>query len=137
MTERTVTLHIPDELYKQVEKAAQASERPVENVLLDSISLFVNYPQTSQQLDKWLEQLGGYTDAQLWNVVYHRLAENDALRLSELSEKNKQGTITTQEENELTNLVDLVDRDMLLRSEALLLLQQRGHDVESYLKLKS
>ncbi len=137
MTERTVTLHIPDALYQAVEKAAQASERPVENVLLDSISLFVNYPQTSQQLDKWLEQLGGYTDAQLWNVVYHRLAENDALRLSELSEKNKQGTITTQEENELTNLVHLVDRDMLLRSEALLLLQQRGHDVESYLKLKS
>ena len=51
MAEKTITLHIPDALYEQVEKAAQASERPVENVLLDSISLFVNYPQTSQQLD--------------------------------------------------------------------------------------
>jgi hypothetical protein len=137
MAERTVTLHIPDELYKQVEKAAQASEQPVENVLLDSISLFVNYPQTSQQLDKWVGQLSSYTDTQLWGVVYHRLAENDTLRLGELSEKNKQGVISIQENDELTNLIYLVDRDMLLRSEALLLLQQRGHDVQSYLKLKS
>jgi len=137
MAEKTITLHIPDALYKQVEKAAQASERPIENVLLDSISLFVNYPETSQQLDKWVEQLTNYTDAQLWGVVYHRLAENDALRLSELGDKNKQGKLNTQERDELNNLLYLVDRDMLLRSEALLLLQQRGHDVESYLKLQS
>ncbi len=137
MAEKTITLHIPDELYEQVEKAAQASERLVENVLLDSISLFVNYPQTPQQLNKWVEQLSGYTDSQLWGVIYHRLAENDALRLSELSEKNKQGTISTHEWDELSNLLHLVDRDMLLRSEALLLLKQRGHDVESYLKLQS
>jgi len=137
MTEKTITLRIPDELYQQVEKAAQASERPVENVLLDSISLFVNYPQTPQQLDKWVEQLSNYTDSQLWSVVYHRLVENDALRLSELSDKNAEGKLTSQEQDELTSLLQLVDRDMLLRSEALLLLQQRGHDVQPYLKLKS
>ena len=137
MAEKTITLHIPDELYRQVEKAAQASERPVENVLLDSISLFVNYPQTPQQLDTWVGQLSHYTDSQLWGVVYHRLAENDSLRLGELSEKNGHETLTAQEQDELTNLLHLVDRDMLLRSEALLLLQQRGHDVQPYLKLKS
>lgn len=136
MAEKTITLHIPEDLYKQVEKAAQASERQVENVLLDSISLFVNYPQTPQQLNTWLEQLGHYTDSQLWSVVYHRLAENDALRLGELSEKNGRDTLTSQEQDELTNLLHLVDRDMLLRSEALLLLQHRGHDVQPYLKLK-
>ena len=137
MTDKTITLRIPDELYQQVEKAAQASERPVENVLLDSISLFVNYPQTPQQLDKWVEQLSSYTASQLWSVIYHRLVENDALRLSELSDKNAEGKLTSQEQDELTNLLQLVDRDMLLRSEALLLLQQRGHDVQPYLKLKS
>ena len=136
MAEKTITLHIPDALYEQVEKAAQASERPVENVLLDSISLFVNYPQTSQQLDKWVEQLSSYSDSQLWNIVYHRLAENDALRLSELSEKNSRGTLNSPEQDELTNLLYLIDRDMVLRSEALLLLQQRGHDVQPYLNLK-
>jgi hypothetical protein len=137
MAEKTITLHIPEELYEQVEKAAQASERPLETLLLDSISLFMNYPQMPQRLDKWVEQLSSFTDSQLWGVIYHRLAENDALRLSELSDKNTQGTISTQEWDELTSLLYLVDRDMLLRSEALLLLQQRGHDVQPYLKLKS
>lgn len=136
MAEKTITLHIPADLYEQVEKAAQASERNVENVLLDSISLFVNYPQTPQQLDTWVAQLGAYTDSQLWSVVYHRLTETDSFRLRELGDKNTQGKLTTQEQDELDNLLHLVDRDMLLRSEALLLLQQRGHDVESYLKLK-
>ena len=137
MAEKTITLHIPEELYEQVERAAQASERPLETLFLDSISLFMNFPQMPQQLNKWMEQLSSYTDTQLWGVIYHRLAENDALRLSELSDKNKQGTISVQEWDELTNLLHLVDRDMLLRSEALLLLQQRGHDVQPYLKLKS
>lgn len=137
MAEKTITLHIPADLYEQVEKAAQASERNVENVLLDSISLFVNYPQTAQQLDTWVAQLGTYTDSQLWSVVYHRLSETDAFRLHELGDKNSQGKLIAQEQDELDNLLHLVDRDMLLRSEALLILQQRGHDVEAYLKLKS
>ena len=58
-----------------------------------------------------------------------------SLRLRELSAKRKQETLTADEERELDDLLNLVDRQMLLRSEALLLLKQRGQDVESYLKL--
>jgi hypothetical protein len=37
------------------------------------------------------------------------------------------------EQRELEHLLELVDRSMLLRSEALLRLKERGRDVERYL----
>jgi hypothetical protein len=47
----------------------------------------------------------------------------------------KAGIRSSAEAAEAEQLIDLVDRHMLLRSEALLILKQRGHDVESKLKL--
>jgi len=47
-----------------------------------------------------------------------------SLRLRELSAKGKQEALTADEEWELNELLNLVDRQMLLRSEALLLLRQ-------------
>ena len=47
------------------------------------------------------------------------------------------GQVTDEEISEMEALIDLVDHQMLLRSEALLLLKQRGHDVGKLLKLEA
>lgn len=39
MTHKTITLNVPDELYKRVQEAAEASDCPVETVLLESLDL--------------------------------------------------------------------------------------------------
>lgn len=74
-----------------------------------------------------------YTDNELWAVVDQRLTQEQDTRLRELIALGKQGQLTTDEQAEMERLVDLVDHQMLLRSEALLLLQQRGHDINLYL----
>jgi hypothetical protein len=130
MGEKSVTLHLPDELYESVQEAAEASERPLEDVLVESIGVLFRRP--SADLDMMLAELAGYSDSQLWAVVYRRLPWPQSLRLRELNAKS---ALTDAEHNELEHLVDLVDRYMLLRSEALLLLKQRGQDVETYLKM--
>lgn len=81
------------------------------------------------------DDLKNYTDEQLWAIVYQRLAWPHDMRLRELIALGKQGQITEDEKAELERLIDLVDHQMLLRSEALLLLKQRGHNVEKQLKL--
>ena len=82
-----------------------------------------------------MNELSQYSDTQLWGVVNQRLSRSYSLRLQELSKHNKQGILSSSEQTELNSIIDMVDRYMLVRSEALLLLQQRGHDVRSYFKL--
>ncbi len=128
MGEKSVTLQLPDELYESVQAAAEASERPLEEVLLESIGVLFRRP--SADLERMLAELADYSDSQLWAVVYRRLPWTQSLRLREL---NAKGELTDAEQSELEQLIDLVDRYMLLRSEALLLLKQRGQDVDTYL----
>lgn len=137
MSERTVTLQIPDDLFESLRETAVASERPVETVMLESLIELFQRPSLTTHIEVLLSELGAYTNEQLWAVVYRRLPWTQSLRLRELSAKGKQGLLTEVETTELEQLVDLNDRYMLLRSEALLLLQQHGQDVNSYLKLSA
>jgi hypothetical protein len=81
-----------------------------------------------------VDELQNYTDEQLWTVIDQRLTQNQDTRLRELIALGKQGQITSDEKAEMERLIDLVDHQMLLRSEALLLLKQRGYDVDLYLR---
>jgi hypothetical protein len=132
MGEKSITLQLSDELYESVQEAAEASERPLEDVLLESIGVLFRRPSATVNLERLLNELADYTDAQLWAVVYRRLPWTQSLRLREL---NGKGSLIEAEQYELEQLIDQVDRNMLLRSEALLLLKQRGQDVDSYLKI--
>jgi hypothetical protein len=80
------------------------------------------------------DELKKYTDEQLWAIVHQRLAWPQDTRLRELIALGNQGQITDDEKAEMERLIDLVDHQMLLRSEALLL-KQRGHNDEKQLKL--
>jgi hypothetical protein len=133
MNHKTITLNVPEELYERVQEAAEASDRSLETVLLESMDVL--FRRSPNDLDELLKNLPTYTDAQLWAFVYRRLPWTDSLRLRELIAKGKQGTLNESEEYELNRLSDTVDGDMLLRSEALELLQQRGQDISSYLKM--
>jgi len=57
-----------------------------------------------------------------------RLSDADAERMEVLLDKGNQGTLSNAEKPELDRLVDQVNLHMLLRSKALLILKQRGHD---------
>ena len=126
MSQPTVELQIPVEIYERARAIASNSGRSVESVLLDGLTLlFGALP----------DLLKDYSDEQLWAVVYRRLAWPQDARLRELIALGKRGQITVEEKTEMEELIALVDHQMLLRSEALLMLKQRGHPIEKQLKL--
>jgi hypothetical protein len=133
MPGKSITLDLPEDLYEQVRQVAAQSQRPMERVVLESLRLLF-VPPSSADLATSLATLSGYTDAQLWAVVYQRLAWPQSQRLHELSAKNKLERLTEDEQRELEDLLVSNDRAMLLRSEALRLLKHRGYDTEAYLK---
>jgi len=131
---KSITLDLPDDLYEQVQQMAALSQRPIERVVLESLRLLFVPPPSSADLAATLAALSGYSDAQLWAVVYQRLAWPQSQRLHELSAKQKLERLTEDEQYELADLLGANDRAMLLRSEALRLLKNRGYDIEAYLK---
>jgi len=134
MPEKSITLDLPEDVYERVRQVAEQSQRPLERVLVESIRLLFVLPPTSTDVATTLTALPGYSDAQLWAVVYQRLAWPQSQRLHELSAKNKLEQLTEDEQSECEYLLTLNDRAMLLRSKALLLLKNRGHDIAAYLE---
>ena len=128
----SIELEIPAEIIERARQIAHDSNRSVESVLLEGLSLLFGAP-TDTHIS--LDDLKGYSDEQLWAVVHNRLAWPQDTRLRELMALGKQGQITAEEAKELERLIGLVDHQMLLRSEALLLLKRRGHNVEQRLRL--
>jgi len=81
------------------------------------------------------EALKDYSDEQLWAVVHRRLSRPQGSRLRELAALGDEGEISAEELDEMEGLIELVDHQVLLRSEALLLLKQRGCDIRKHLRL--
>lgn len=132
MSDATIQLELPEKILARVVQIADDSERSVESVLVDGLSLLFGDLSDGKVS---LESLAGYTDEQLWAVVHQRLAWPQDTRLRELAALGDHGKITVEELEEMDALIALVDQQMLLRSEALLLLKRRGHDIGKYLRL--
>ncbi|HEX2278650.1 MAG TPA: hypothetical protein VHN13_16245 [Candidatus Tectomicrobia bacterium] len=134
MPGKSITVDLPDDLYERVQQVAAQSQRPVERVVLESLRLLFVPPPSPADLATSLAALPSYSDAQLWAMVYQRLAWPQSQRLHELSAKNKLERLTKEEQLELEDLLSSNDQAMLLRSEALRLLKNRGYNIEAYLK---
>lgn len=132
MSDAAIRLEIPEEILERVVQIARDSERSVESVLIDGLSLLFGKLSDGNLSP---EALKDFEDEQLWAVVYQRLAWPHDTRLRELAALGDQGQITVDDIVEMEDLIDLVDQQMLLRSEALLLLKRRGHDIGNHLQV--
>ena len=116
----STNIQLPPYLYTQFEQLAGALNRPVQEVVIEELELRL------QSLDD-----------RLWAIVKQRLSPPDRQRLQDLMDKNNEGTLSETEKRDFDVLADEVERQMLERSKALVLLKQRGHDIDSYLTAQS
>ncbi len=132
MAEATVELKVPAAIYERAEAIARESDRSAESVMLDGLSLLFG-ELTDMELEP--EALQDFADEQLLAVVHQRLAWPHNTRLRELMQLGQLGQVTEEEVVEMEDLVAKFDHQVLLRSEALLQLKRRGHDIDKLLKL--
>jgi hypothetical protein len=129
-TQHGVYVELPPDLYERLQQVARHNKRSIESVLLDTAR--VMYGTLSADDEPALET---YSDEQLWAVVYQRLAEPEGRRMRELVERGKQTGLPPDEEAELNKLTEKVNDHLLLRTRALVLLKQRGYDIEHLFNL--
>jgi hypothetical protein len=127
---QSVSVELPDDLYRRIREVAERNKRSVESVLRESLE--VMFGAASMAPEDMQALLEHYRDDQLWAVVYQRLAWPRKERLQELMTKGEEGELSGAEQEELEVLLDEVDRYTLVRSQALHLLEQHGQDVQHY-----
>jgi hypothetical protein len=132
MEQRTVTLNISAETYERLQQKAEAANRPLEVIAVESLTLLYGDLGSESDLDNLLNRLPGMTDNELWLVVYSHLSPAQTERMDTLSLQRKQRAISGEEQVEPDSLLEIIDRQMLLRARALQLLKARGQDIESY-----
>lgn len=131
MITRTVTLRLPESLYTRLQQAAQATRRPLDDLLLHAIQVGSppRWDDAPAEFQADLATLDRLEDEALWRIARSRKKEADMERYQELLDKNANGLLSADERDELVKLRVEFDRFMLLKVQAAALLRWRGYQV--------
>lgn len=130
----TITLDIPDHLYQQLRRQAQASRQSVNELAQQTLRRFLpamleveeDLPPALQIELKAMEHL---SDAALWSLARGHMAEKEQDELHQLHERQKIRSLTPLEQQRQEELLTLYDEMVLRRAHAAVLLQARGYDL--------
>jgi hypothetical protein len=117
MAVHAVTLELPDEVFQRAQRVAQATQRPLEEVVIEWIR-----PPVPVQLPA-LDRL---SNDELLQAARATLPPEHAHRLQELLAVQQQRSLSEDEQREAVALVEQEDLVTLRKARALFLLKQRG-----------
>lgn len=127
----SVTLQIPEKLYRRLAATATATQQPIESVMLRALQ--VGSPPSWDDLPEVfhadLAALDRLSDDNLWLIAQGQKPRSEMERYEYLLELNQERKLTEREQQELTSLRTEADRFMLRKAHAAAILQWRGHSV--------
>ena len=137
MSLQKVTLDLPENIFIRLQQAAQATKQPLDQVILRAVQIgsppgWDDIPAEYQADIAALERLD---DRSLWYIARSRQTHTDFDRYQDLLDKNREGTISDVERQELRDLRSESDLFMLRKAHAAALLKWRGHKIPPAEKL--
>ena len=130
MTWQTVTLELPETLYRFARQMAEATQTPLEVVLRDSIA------HTLPPLDDVapgeateLARLASLDDSALWREARTMMDATKRAEMDKLLDRQGAGELTSTEHTRLQDLLDTYGQLMVHKAHAYLLLARRGYRV--------
>ncbi len=128
MSDYTVT--IPEALYDKARRIAEQTAQPVEDVirarLEESFEPPIDLPADERAE---LRALAYLSDDALWTIAREQMASAKQERMQGLMERNSRGAITSEEYDELAQLVEQGQRLTLRKAQAMKLLLDRGYSI--------
>ena len=134
---RTLTIQLPDEVYARLQHAAHGNEKRVSQAAIQMLSATLPPDDTLPQgIEQELRGLESLSDDVLWTVARGKVAASKQRRWKRLLDKNRQGTLTESERQDLEQLTAEGDRLTLYKAHAYLLLKERGHRIPELERLQ-
>ena len=130
MSSQTVTLKLPEAIYRSARQMARATRRPLEEVLEASIERSLppldDVPPAEANE---LAALAMLDDGALWGEARKELPAEQQKELEALLERQEAGELTEDEHEHLQALMDAFGRLTVRKAHAWLLLARRGYRV--------
>ena len=124
---QTITLTLPDSFFQPIQRTAQATNQPIEELLLHALQ--ASLPPLEGLPDDLRENLTALEmldDQSLWRVMGETVPAQLQHELSTLLERQQSASLTATERERLTTLQQQADLVMLRKARAAVLLRFRG-----------
>ncbi len=130
MSTQHITLQLPETVYQSARRVAQATHRPLDEVIAHSLAhTLPPLDDVPEEEAEALAMLSLLDDAQLWHVAEQTLPADDQAVVHELLDQQNAGILDTHGRGQLTTLLDSYNQIMLHKAHAWLLLARRGYQV--------
>ena len=130
MTVQSITLNLPDSLYRRLQRQAEQTKRSLETELLEAVATALPAnEQLADDLEEAIASLSLLNDEALWRVARSRLPADTSTQLENLHWKQQREGLTPPEAELEASLAHQYERQMLVRAQAAVLLKQRGYDI--------
>jgi len=134
---QTITLDLPDQFYEPIKRIAQTMAQPIESVLLKflqtSLPSLDGLP--AEQITQ-LTQLETWGNSALKQLLLKTVPKEQQQELESLLYKNKSNSLSNQEQKRLAILQDAVNKIMLQKARAAVLLRFRGQRLPTLAELR-
>jgi len=130
---QTVTLQLPDNVYYHAKRAAEATQKAIEEVLITHLSTVAPplVDEMTSPFKEELRELETMSNDELVELTKKELSIAQQKKYERLLRQNSRGAITPKGEQELETLQTEADRLMLKRAYAYNLLKWRGYSIPS------
>jgi predicted transcriptional regulator len=130
MSSHTITLELPEHLYRAASKLAQTTQRPLAEILQESLAhTLPPLDDVSAEEADHLAQMSMLDDAALWQAGQATLPKTLQQALHDLLDRQSANELTPAEAISLQNLLDTYGRLLVRQSHAWLLLARRGYKI--------
>ncbi|MBD0347108.1 MAG: hypothetical protein ICV55_15690 [Coleofasciculus sp. C3-bin4] len=131
MTTQRVTIELPEPVFRQLARIAEATQQSVEALAAQSVvsNLPPSVENASPEMQPELLKMQNLCLEELLAIANAKMEPSQHECHVELLEKNKEGSLTLEERQELTDLRLAADRLMLRKAYAWSVLRWRGHRI--------
>jgi hypothetical protein len=133
---QTVTLDLPDNFFRPLQRTAAATSQPVEELLINALK--ASLPPLDGLPDDVVEDLTALEtleDERLRQVMAETVPVKTQRDIAKLLERQQRGSLTAAEREQLTNLQQKADLVMLRKGRAAVLLRFRGKRIPTLAEL--
>lgn len=131
MSDHSVTLNLPGAIFAPLRRIASARAQSVEQVVIDQLRsvLDVQMPPLLPDEEAELAAFKFLSDDTLRSIAREQMPQALQTQMQNLMDRNSDGTITPDEYQELTALVERGQRLMLRKAWAAGVLLERGYEI--------
>lgn len=133
MSVTTISVQLPEPLYRRLQTAAEFAHRSVSDVLEAAVSVALPpSPDLPEVVASELAEMMWLSDDALYQATTPTFTAIQQRRLADLNDLVDERSLTIEEKIEQERLLMAYERSMLRRAQAFAILARRGHRVPRY-----